>query len=507
MSDAVDRGITVTEIAPMGEPIDAAPETTAAFVGRALRGPLNTPVLINHLGDFRRRFGGTWPGSGLGEAVQHFFENGGQNLYVVRVASEARGALICLPAEGSALVLRAVDPGSAERIRAAIDYDGIDPDDDERFNLTLQRIDPSSGLIADQEIHSGLGYDESASRFVADALKDSTIARVESPYPTHRPEATVDPDSRFALTWVETSDDGTDGSDLTDYDLVGCETRGTGLFALDQIEQLDLVYLPAPGEGRDAGPTALLAAERYCRRRGAMLIVDPDPDWFSARDAADGVRSLGYASPGMFAYFPRLANGGAGGALAGLFAKLDRTLGPWQALSQLALDRSLAPAVILDDDDVRSLAKEGLNTIVAGSAGRPRVRGSTTLSRGSGIHRIYASLTVRRTCLRIVNSIGIGTRWAMFEQPDLKLTARIRAQVSAYLYELHDLGALADDRFVVQCDAGLAVHEDPSGHGVTILVTLKPTGSPSRLSLTIHQRIDGYRVTDTAFAPVSHDAD
>ena len=57
--------------------------------------------------------------------MQQFFENGGSNLYVVRVANNARGALLCLPASGSALVLRAMEPGSTERVRAAVDYDGI----------------------------------------------------------------------------------------------------------------------------------------------------------------------------------------------------------------------------------------------------------------------------------------------------------------------------------------------------------------------------------------------
>ena len=121
MSGNYDRGITVTEIAPMDQPIDIAPETTAAFVGRALRGPLNTPVLVHHFGEFRRRFGNSWSRSSLGPAVQQFFEHGGQNLYVVRVANNARGALLCLPADGSALVLRAMEPGSTERIRAAVD--------------------------------------------------------------------------------------------------------------------------------------------------------------------------------------------------------------------------------------------------------------------------------------------------------------------------------------------------------------------------------------------------
>ena len=152
MSDATDRGITVTEIAPMDQPIDASAETTAAFVGRALRGPLDTPILIRNFAEFRRRFGGFWPGSSLGSAVEQFFEHGGRRVYVIRVANNARGAMICLPAEHGALVLRAVEPGSAEQIRAAVDYDGIDKDDESLFNLTLQRVAPDTGLVLDQEI-------------------------------------------------------------------------------------------------------------------------------------------------------------------------------------------------------------------------------------------------------------------------------------------------------------------------------------------------------------------
>ena len=79
MSDELDRGITVTEIAAMDQPIEVATETTAAFVGRALRGPLDTPVLVTSYTAFCRRFGGTWQRSSLGPAVQHFFKHGGSN--------------------------------------------------------------------------------------------------------------------------------------------------------------------------------------------------------------------------------------------------------------------------------------------------------------------------------------------------------------------------------------------------------------------------------------------
>ena len=121
MSDAVDQGITVTEIAAMDQPVDVCPETTAAFVGRALRGPLNSPVLTTNFGEFRRCFGDVWGRSSLGPAAKQFFDHGGTRLYVVRVANNARGAMVCLPASGSALVLRAIEPGSTEFIRSAVD--------------------------------------------------------------------------------------------------------------------------------------------------------------------------------------------------------------------------------------------------------------------------------------------------------------------------------------------------------------------------------------------------
>ena len=91
----------------MGDPIDVSSETTAAFIGRALRGPLNTPILVHNFAGFRRRFGSHWHRSSLGPAVKQFFDHGGRQLYIVRVANNARGAMLCLPAHGGFLILRA----------------------------------------------------------------------------------------------------------------------------------------------------------------------------------------------------------------------------------------------------------------------------------------------------------------------------------------------------------------------------------------------------------------
>lgn len=512
MSDAVDCGITVTEIAAMDQPIDVSPETTAAFVGRALRGPVNTPVLVENFGEFRRRFGGIWSRSSLGPAVQQFFEHGGLRLYIVRVANNARGAMICLPASGSALVMRAVEPGSTELIRAAVDYDGIDDENDEFFNLTLQRVNPATGLVDDQELFRRVSYREDSGRFVGDALLASTLARIESPHPSHRPEPTMETGGKSGTTYADHVQGGTDGTELSDYDLVGSRKRRTGLFALEQIENFDVLYLPPPGKGIDAGPAAILAAELYCRERNAMLLIDPRGEWITAADALRGVGDLGYASPSMLAYFPRMRERGnddiarpIGGAIAGLLCKLDRTYGPWQDMNQqgLGLHRRFLPAVELDPEESRRLSRAGLNVITGGPARRSRLMGSVTMGRGSETQRMFAQLPVRRFCLQVISTISAAARWAVFEHGDSALARRVRAQIMTYFHCLNDLGAFADDRFIVTCDAGVSKRGDADERGVTLLLVFQPVSSDESVSLTLHMTAAGCRVSTTAFAPSS----
>ena len=505
MSDALDRGITVTEIAPMDRPIDASAETTAAFVGRALRGPLNTPILISNFAEFRRRFGGFWPGSSLGSAVEQFFDHGGRRVYVVRVANNARGAMICLPASQGVLVLRAQEPGSAEHIRAAVDYDGIDNDDERRFNLTLQRVAPDSGLVLDQEIYRRLTCDPMDDRYVEDILLSSSLIRVQMPLPPHRPIATGE-------DYVEPAQSGTDGLALSDYDLVGSVSPGTGMFALNQIERLDLIYLPPPAAGQIPGPAAVLAAELYARKRGAMLILDPPEEWKSTYDAVQGVREAGYANPDVLSYFPRVALRGQqeapplviGGAIAGLLCKLDRVCGPWEDVDQrgFALNREFVPAIDIFSSDAHLLVKEGLNVVAGNTPGHTMVCGSVTLAHATWAGDEFASLTTRRLCLTITNAIDRATRWAVFEPNATAARERIVNKVHAFMCALSDAGAFKDDHFMVQCDAGTRQKPVDPDRGITILLAFHPAGSDETITLTLHQTASGCRVATTAFAPV-----
>jgi phage tail sheath protein FI len=72
-------------------PIAGAPTGIAAFVGWAAQGPTDGAILLRSWLDFQQQFGGFDPRFYLGYAVSHFFANGGQQAYVVRLASDGSG--------------------------------------------------------------------------------------------------------------------------------------------------------------------------------------------------------------------------------------------------------------------------------------------------------------------------------------------------------------------------------------------------------------------------------
>jgi len=63
-------------------PVDTA---TTAFVGRALRGPVDTQTVINSYADFETIFGGLWLQSAMSYVVRDFYVNGGSKAVIVRV--------------------------------------------------------------------------------------------------------------------------------------------------------------------------------------------------------------------------------------------------------------------------------------------------------------------------------------------------------------------------------------------------------------------------------------
>ena len=258
------------------------PTAVTAFVGRALRGPVNRPVTVKNFAEFHQVFGGLWQPSPMSYAVEQYFECGGQRAVIVRVVNGGAPATISLPCGRESLTLEALSPGSREALRASVDYDNIAAAEADRFNLVVQRVRTrGSDHIEDQEIFRRVSVVPGTTRYVAAVLQESQLVRVRGPVPATRPDRTFAPGSRHPVGYVDSNADGDDGAPLTDYDVIGSAEAGTGLFALADAEDVRFVCVPPLERDRDLGPSALLVASRYCRDHHALLVVDPPAAWRS----------------------------------------------------------------------------------------------------------------------------------------------------------------------------------------------------------------------------------
>ena len=78
-------GVYIQELPSGVHAITGVATSIAAFIGWAPQGPTDKAVLVQGVMEFDRQYGGLNAKSYLGYAVRHFFANGGQQAYIVRV--------------------------------------------------------------------------------------------------------------------------------------------------------------------------------------------------------------------------------------------------------------------------------------------------------------------------------------------------------------------------------------------------------------------------------------
>ena len=81
-------GVYLQEVPSGVRPIEGVSTSTAAFIGKAEMGSLDTAVLVTTMTEFSSRYGGfLTDGSGfLAHSVLQFFQNGGKRAYIARIA-------------------------------------------------------------------------------------------------------------------------------------------------------------------------------------------------------------------------------------------------------------------------------------------------------------------------------------------------------------------------------------------------------------------------------------
>jgi hypothetical protein len=433
-------------------PIPLGRITTAGFVGRTMRGPVNEPVCVGSFPEYCRLFGGHLPGESVSFAVQDFFLHGGRRAVIVRVANRATRAQLELQAGDEILYLQARYPGRHEVLRASIDYERTE-DSPHRFNLVVQRLDSAvNKLVEDQELYPLISVRPSDSRYIGEVLRDSRLIALAGAVPEQRPDATPPRLPGEPVRYVDMSLCGDDGEELTDYDLIGSDKDGTGLFALGRGPRIDLLAIPMPPEN-ELGTTAFVAASRYCESRRALMIWDPPWSWQSADQAILGVRRFEFANGHVMTYFSRIRPRGARmryegglpacGAIAGMLAQRDRR-GIWGAGEELdyTLRAALTPVSTLTVQDARRLARYGINAFVQAPGGTTRLSGRVTLSASGFGPGLSLNLDRRRLDFFILNAIEDAAKAAAAQEDLDQALPRFEAQIRRFLEELYEHGAV-----------------------------------------------------------------
>jgi uncharacterized protein len=171
-------GVYIEEIPSGVHTITGVATSIAAFLGRTAKGPMNKAVRCFNYSDFTRAFGGPHPESDLGQSVRMFFDNGGTDCYIVRLADGGQKAAITLTdnrgngaANPGVLTATAKTEGLwGNGLRLEVDYNTPTPD--ETFNLTI--IHHEGGTELSRERHPNLSMDPKSSRYAPTYITQSS---------------------------------------------------------------------------------------------------------------------------------------------------------------------------------------------------------------------------------------------------------------------------------------------------------------------------------------------
>ncbi|MBI1683808.1 phage tail sheath family protein [Caulobacter hibisci] len=275
------------------------------------------------------------------------------------------------------------------------------------------------------------------------------------------------PDRRFPLTLAVRDFFANGGEAAVVVRLSGQATSpenlAAALAALDEVD-LNILHLSPDRIDGEAPRFAREAAAAYVERRRAMLILDPLAAWSDGGLGAVTAEALGdfsLAASGRTAcYLPRLRDADgvrpAGGAVAGIWARIDGERGVWAAPAGVHIAvQGAEPERTLSDNENGALNERGFNALRLFPGAGFVVWGARTLAAPLDPAARYVPL--RRLVDHVEASVERGLDWALFHAAGPPLWTRVTAQVETFLVGLWRAGALAgvkpSEAFVVICGA------------------------------------------------------
>ena len=471
-------GVYITErLLPAPIAVLGTANAAGACLGKFAKGP-TTVTLVTSWYDFVQKFGGYDVNYKATFGVGMFFQNGGSELYVRRVLSDdavaASGTIA--PATGSTAV------GSVTAKSEGADGNRL------RFQFTATARSGYYNFIIYEETAASAGDSNDGNDIIVESFQDVVLNDANS---SDYIQTVVNLSSRYVTVNI---------------------TAGNIAPALDRVPLLLGANGTTPGAADYEAAVAdfsavdrplVLFAPEIVRELGASSadeVHDAMISWaqsnngFVVVDTAEAVTSAGapnvtvdgaltYAtarqsSSHAAVYYPHVfiadplgrspqsvRKVGPAGAVAGLYIFTDKQTGPFKAPAgvratirgAVALERSFTSAELdqlnsgtQDDDTVGAPVNAIRNLPGAGIISM----GARTLLQDGTANRY---VNMRRSLIFLNKSLKDRTQFALFENNDERLWARLRSTIEVFLNEYRNQGGLrgatADEAFYVKCDA------------------------------------------------------
>jgi phage tail sheath protein FI len=476
MATYLTPGVYVEEIPAQSKPIEGVGTSTAAFIGLAPGGPINTPIQITNWTQFAKAFsdpanpdaGPFMAGAYLAHSVYGFFQNGGGICWVIRVGSSGNGGADEPPPAQAAL------PSSTNADMPAFEISAKSGATDVKVELTEEPTEgedddsgPSYKMVitagAESEEFDGLTMKRGRSNLATKVNSGSKLVKIKDVSSSLPEEQRSPAPGSYALAAPAVP---AKMDEISSEDYAGDEAARTGMGGLASVDDVNMICMPDvmtlddDVQMRDLQGKMIAACEAAGER---MCILDAPPDLKPQEIHDWRMNTAGYDSKFATLYYPwlevmdPLTNQPMlvppSGHVAGVWARTDGSRGVHKAPANEVVLGANGLGFQVTHGEQGSLNQNGVNCIRAFPGRGIRIWGARTLSSDPE----WRYLNVRRLFNYLSESIINGTQWSVFEPNDERLWTSLRISTSNFLRRVWRDGALfgatPEQAFFVKCDA------------------------------------------------------
>ncbi|MFP2924252.1 phage tail sheath family protein [Pyxidicoccus sp. 3LG] len=305
---------------------------------------------------------------------------------------------------------------------------------------------------------------------------------------------------------------GIDGDPPGATQLIGSEEAKTGLYALEDVNLVNLLCIPRTADLNETeGLAVISAATAYCTRRRAFFLVDPPSTRKQISNSTTGIkewvtdkltpeRNAAVYWPNILVPDPldnyRLRSLAPSGTLAGLYARTDSARGVWKAPAgtEATLVNVQGLAYNVTDAENGVLNPLGINCLRSLPVYGRIAWGARTTRGADQQADEYKYVPIRRLALFIEESLYRGTQWVVFEPNDEPLWSQIRLNLGTFMHNLFRQGAFQGksprEAYFVKCDSETTTQADINRGIVNIVVGFAPL-KPAEFVIIQLQQIAG----------------